>query len=69
VKCSQVLYDDIRERGGKAIMWKVGHSLIKAKMREVDAVLAGEMSGHMFSRIGISALMTASMPLAACSRS
>ncbi|MBP8646611.1 MAG: phosphomannomutase/phosphoglucomutase [Syntrophobacteraceae bacterium] len=48
VKCSQVLYDDIRQRGGKVIMWKVGHSLIKAKMREVDAVLAGEMSGHMF---------------------
>ena len=48
VKCSQTLYDDIREHGGKAIMWRTGHSLIKAKMKEVDAALAGEMSGHMF---------------------
>lgn len=48
VKCSQTLFDDIRRHGGKAIMWKVGHSLIKAKMRETGAVLAGEMSGHIF---------------------
>jgi phosphomannomutase / phosphoglucomutase len=48
VKCSKTLYDDIRKRGGTAIMWKAGHSLIKSKMREVNAVLAGEMSGHMF---------------------
>ncbi len=48
VKCSQTLYDDIRKRGGTAIMWKAGHSLIKSKLREVQAVLAGEMSGHMF---------------------
>jgi phosphomannomutase/phosphoglucomutase len=48
VKCSQVMFDDIRARGGKAIMWKVGHSIIKAKMREENAALAGEMSGHMF---------------------
>ena len=48
VKCSQSLYDDIRAHGGKAIMWKVGHSLIKAKMKEEGALLAGEMSGHMF---------------------
>ena len=48
VKCSQVLYDDIRKRGGKPIMWKTGHSLIKAKMKETGAALAGEMSGHMF---------------------
>jgi phosphomannomutase/phosphoglucomutase len=48
VKCSQTLYDDIRKRGGTAIMWKTGHSLIKSKLREVNAVLAGEMSGHMF---------------------
>jgi phosphomannomutase / phosphoglucomutase len=48
VKCSQTLYDDIRKRGGKAIMWRTGHSLIKAKMKEEDAALAGEMSGHMF---------------------
>ena len=48
VKCSQTLYADIRKHGGKAIMWRTGHSLIKAKMKEVDAALAGEMSGHMF---------------------
>jgi len=48
VKCSQALFDDINGRGGKAIMWKVGHSLIKAKMKEENADLAGEMSGHMF---------------------
>jgi phosphomannomutase/phosphoglucomutase len=48
VKCSQVMYDDIAARGGRAIMWKVGHSLIKTKMKEEKAVLAGEMSGHMF---------------------
>jgi phosphomannomutase / phosphoglucomutase len=48
VKSSQTLYDDIRKRGGKAIMWRTGHSLIKAKMKEEDAALAGEMSGHMF---------------------
>jgi len=48
VKCSQVMYDDIAAHGGRAIMWKVGHSLIKVKMKEEKAVLAGEMSGHMF---------------------
>jgi phosphomannomutase/phosphoglucomutase len=48
VKCSQVLFDDIRRHGGQAIMWKVGHSLIKAKMKETGAALAGEMSGHIF---------------------
>jgi phosphomannomutase / phosphoglucomutase len=48
VKCSQTLFDDIRRNGGNPIMWKVGHSLIKAKMKESGAVLAGEMSGHMF---------------------
>jgi phosphomannomutase/phosphoglucomutase len=48
VKCSQVMYDQIRAMGGNAIMWKTGHSLIKAKMKEVKAELAGEMSGHMF---------------------
>jgi phosphomannomutase/phosphoglucomutase len=48
VKCSQSLYDDIRKRGGNPIMWKTGHSLIKAKMKETQAELAGEMSGHMF---------------------
>lgn len=48
VKCSQRLYDDIAKRGGKGIMWKAGHSLLKAKMRETRAVLGGEMSGHIF---------------------
>jgi phosphomannomutase/phosphoglucomutase len=48
VKCSKTLYDDIEKRGGKAIMWKTGHSLIKKKMKEVGAALAGEMSGHVF---------------------
>ena len=48
VKCSQNLYDDIPRQGGKVIMWKTGHSLIKQKMKEVQAVLAGEMSGHLF---------------------
>ncbi len=48
MKCSQSLYDEIELAGGKAIMWKVGHSLIKSKMKEVGAVLAGEMSGHIF---------------------
>jgi phosphomannomutase/phosphoglucomutase len=48
VKCSQLMYDDIAARGGNAIMWKTGHSLIKAKMKETHAELAGEMSGHMF---------------------
>jgi len=48
VKCSQILYDKIAQAGGKAIMWKAGHSLIKAKMKEEKALLGGEMSGHIF---------------------
>jgi len=48
VKCSFTLYDDIAKRGGRPIMWKAGHSLIKAKMKEEHAELAGEMSGHIF---------------------
>ena len=48
VKCSQVMYDDIKAHGGNAIMWKTGHSLIKQKMKETRAELAGEMSGHIF---------------------
>jgi len=48
VKASQVLYDDIRRHGGQALMWKAGHSLIKSKMKETGALLAGEMSGHIF---------------------
>jgi phosphomannomutase/phosphoglucomutase len=48
VKCSKALYDEIARAGGRAIMWKVGHSLIKEKMKEEKALLAGEMSGHIF---------------------
>lgn len=48
VKCSQNLFADIEKHGGKAIMWKTGHSLIKEKMKEEKAVLGGEMSGHIF---------------------
>ncbi|HTW68237.1 MAG TPA: phosphomannomutase/phosphoglucomutase [Bryobacteraceae bacterium] len=48
VKCSQVMYDEIAKLGGNGIMYKTGHSLIKAKMKEERAELAGEMSGHMF---------------------
>jgi len=48
VKCSQRVYDDIAKHGGKPIMWQTGHSPIKAKMKETNAMLAGEMSGHIF---------------------
>jgi phosphomannomutase/phosphoglucomutase len=48
VKASQVLFDEIRKLGGRPIMWKAGHSLIKKKIREEKALLAGEMSGHIF---------------------
>jgi phosphomannomutase len=48
VKASQALFDRIAELGGKPIMWKTGHSLIKSKMKETGAPLAGEMSGHIF---------------------
>jgi phosphomannomutase/phosphoglucomutase len=48
VKCSQTLFDDIAKRKGRAIMSRTGHSLIKAKMKEEGALLAGEMSGHLF---------------------
>jgi phosphomannomutase len=48
VKASQALFDRVAELGGKPMMWKTGHSLIKAKMKETGAPLAGEMSGHIF---------------------
>lgn len=48
VKASQYLFDRVAELGGKPVMWKTGHSLIKTKMRETDSPLAGEMSGHIF---------------------
>ena len=48
VKCSQAMYDELARAGGQPEMWKVGHSLIKARMKETGAALGGEMSGHMF---------------------
>jgi len=48
VKCSQSLFDDVARHGGRPIMWKTGHSLIKTKMKEEHAAVAGEMSGHFF---------------------
>jgi phosphomannomutase len=48
VKASQVLFDRVAELGGQPLMWKTGHSLIKSKMKETGAPLAGEMSGHVF---------------------
>ena len=48
VKCSRVMYNDIEKHGGKAIMYKAGHSLIKDAMAKNNALLGGEMSGHMF---------------------
>ena len=48
VKCSNIMYDAIRAEGGNPVMWRTGHSLIKKKLREERAALAGEMSGHMF---------------------
>jgi phosphomannomutase/phosphoglucomutase len=48
VKCSQTLFDYVEQLGGRPIMWKTGHSLIKTKMKEEKAAVAGEMSGHFF---------------------
>ena len=48
VKCSQALPEEIKKYGGQPVMWKTGHALLKAKMKEEGAPLAGEMSGHMF---------------------
>ena len=48
VKCSQAMYDQLAAAGGECEMWKVGHSLIKVRMKEIGAQLAGEMSGHIF---------------------
>ncbi|HBT48482.1 MAG: Phosphomannomutase [Caldanaerobacter subterraneus] len=48
VKCSQALVEEIEKLGGKPLFYKTGHSLIKAKMKEINAVFTGEMSGHMF---------------------
>ena len=48
VKCSQLMFDDIEKHGGKPVMWKTGHSLVKDKMRKEGSPLAGEFSGHIF---------------------
>lgn len=48
VKCSSLLFNKIDEAGGKGVMWMTGHSLIKSKLKELEALLAGEMSGHIF---------------------
>lgn len=48
VKCSQVMFDEINRMGGQGVMWKTGHSLVKAKMAELSSPLAGELSGHIF---------------------
>lgn len=48
VKCSQLMFDDIEKNGGRPIMWKTGHSLVKDKMKKEKAILAGEFSGHIF---------------------
>lgn len=48
IKCSKVMFDEIEKLGGNAVMWKTGHSLIKTKMAELKAPLAGELSGHIF---------------------
>ncbi|MCB1531689.1 MAG: phosphomannomutase/phosphoglucomutase [Alphaproteobacteria bacterium] len=48
VKCSQVMFDEIDRMGGQGVMWKTGHSLVKAKMAELSSPLAGELSGHIF---------------------
>ncbi|MFP4314147.1 MAG: phosphoglucomutase/phosphomannomutase PgmG [Alphaproteobacteria bacterium] len=48
IKCSSVMFEEIEKMGGKPVMWKTGHSLIKNKMRELNAPLAGELSGHIF---------------------
>jgi phosphomannomutase/phosphoglucomutase len=52
VKCSQALVEDITAHGGRPVMWKTGHSHIKAKMKEVGAPIAGERSGHIFIKEG-----------------
>ena len=48
VKCSHILFNDIEARGGRPVMWRAGHSLIKQKLKDEKGLLAGEMSGHMF---------------------
>jgi phosphomannomutase/phosphoglucomutase len=52
VKCSEALIEEIKKNGGNPVMWKTGHSYIKEKAKEIDAVLAGERSGHIFYRHG-----------------
>ena len=66
VKCSQRLAPAIEAAGGVALMYKTGHSLIKARMKEVNSPLGGEMSGHIFFKERWFGLTTALMPVAAC---
>jgi len=69
VKCTRNLTPWIRKHGGRPTMWKTGHSLIKAKMKETGALLAGEMSGHIFFKERWYGSTTASTPARACSSS
>ncbi len=68
VKCSRHVGLEVRKAGGVPLMWQTGHSLIKAKLAETGAPLAGEMSGHIFSKNAGMALMTAYIQGCACSR-
>ena len=52
LKCSRHLGPVIKQAGGRPLMWKTGHSLVKAKMKETGALLGGEMSGHIFLKSG-----------------
>ena len=62
VKCSQALIEEVKRLGGKPFFYKTGHSLIKAKMKEIGAVFTGEMSGHFFLPTNILVLTMPSMP-------
>ena len=66
VKCSQSLIDEIKRLGGKPVLYKTGHSLIKAKMKEIGAIFTGEMSGHMFFADEYYGYDDAIMPLPGC---
>jgi phosphomannomutase/phosphoglucomutase len=66
VKCTRLLPEAIKAAGGRPLMWKTGHSFIKAKLKETGAALAGEMSGHLFLMSAGTALMTGSMRALGC---
>ena len=69
VKCTRRLAPWIREHGGRPTMWRTGHSLIKAKLKESGAAFAGEMSGHLFFNDAGRALTTGCTPVRGCSKS